>query len=328
MAKNFTAFLLKDFDVPLCLLDYPREDVCDQSTWGGADLSARLYSRASVGCRTVPPKCWTRPNPRIFSPGAACRFLRRELFAMPRRQMLRPESLAIRSSSRHWALRTRPKLGGVKLNLRSADEVSAAVMEMSGLSESYLIEKMVDGVVAELIVGVARDEGFGPYLLLGGGGALVEILKDSAALLLPTTREWGLDSLHQLKCVPLLNSFTEIEHSRGALGRSGQYAPAPPLAPGTGFLAAPAVPAALTRASAPQSICAAGGSSPAPSVRRTEPRWPSVETCAGTTRGRRVRSRDPRGSHSSIHPRRPSARSRPLRERSFSRYPVFSRAQE
>ncbi|MBW2542189.1 MAG: acetate--CoA ligase family protein, partial [Deltaproteobacteria bacterium] len=37
MAENFTAFLAGDFDVSLCVLDYPREDVCDQSTWGGAE---------------------------------------------------------------------------------------------------------------------------------------------------------------------------------------------------------------------------------------------------------------------------------------------------
>ena len=37
MAENFTAFLSEDFDVSLCVLDYPREDVCDQSTWGGAE---------------------------------------------------------------------------------------------------------------------------------------------------------------------------------------------------------------------------------------------------------------------------------------------------
>ncbi len=36
-AKNFSALLSEDFDVALCLLDYPREDLCDQSTWGGAE---------------------------------------------------------------------------------------------------------------------------------------------------------------------------------------------------------------------------------------------------------------------------------------------------
>jgi acyl-CoA synthetase (NDP forming) len=37
MADKFTAFLSEDFDVSLCVLDYPREDLCDQSSWGGAE---------------------------------------------------------------------------------------------------------------------------------------------------------------------------------------------------------------------------------------------------------------------------------------------------
>jgi acyl-CoA synthetase (NDP forming) len=37
MADKFTAFLSEGFDLSLCLLDYPREDICDQSSWGGAE---------------------------------------------------------------------------------------------------------------------------------------------------------------------------------------------------------------------------------------------------------------------------------------------------
>jgi len=37
MADKFTAFLSEEFDLSLCLLDYPREDICDQSSWGGAE---------------------------------------------------------------------------------------------------------------------------------------------------------------------------------------------------------------------------------------------------------------------------------------------------
>ena len=96
---------------------------------------------------------------------------------------------------------------GVRLNLRNADEVSAAVKDCSSLSENYLVEKMITGVVAELIVGVALDEQFGPYLLLGGGGILVEMMKDSVSLLLPTTREQVLHALGQLKCAPLFKGF-------------------------------------------------------------------------------------------------------------------------
>ena len=35
--KNFSALLAQEFDVALCLLDYPRDDRCDQSTWSGAE---------------------------------------------------------------------------------------------------------------------------------------------------------------------------------------------------------------------------------------------------------------------------------------------------
>jgi len=66
---------------------------------------------------------------------------------------------------------------------------------------------MVDGVVAELIVGVARDEQFGPYLLIGGGGILVEMMKDSVSLLIPASREQVQQALGQLKCAPLLYGF-------------------------------------------------------------------------------------------------------------------------
>lgn len=98
-------------------------------------------------------------------------------------------------------------VGGVRLNLRSADEVASAMSMMEGLSKTFLVEHMVEGVVAEIIVGVAQDEQFGPYLVVGGGGILVELMKDSASLLLPVTREQVLDALDGLQCAPLLNCF-------------------------------------------------------------------------------------------------------------------------
>jgi acyl-CoA synthetase (NDP forming) len=99
------------------------------------------------------------------------------------------------------------EVGGVRLKLGTADEVTAAMIEMSGLSKSFLIEKMVEGVVVELIVGVARDEQFGPYLIVGAGGFLVELVKDSKVILLPTTRELVLHAMAQLKCADLLNGY-------------------------------------------------------------------------------------------------------------------------
>jgi acetyl-CoA synthetase len=98
-------------------------------------------------------------------------------------------------------------VGGVRLNLRSADDVASAMKMMAGLSKMFLVERMVEDAVAEIIVGVAQDEQFGPYLVVGGGGILVELMKDSASLLLPVTREQVLDALDGLQCAPLLNCF-------------------------------------------------------------------------------------------------------------------------
>jgi acyl-CoA synthetase (NDP forming) len=99
------------------------------------------------------------------------------------------------------------EVGGVRLDLRSADDVTSAMAMMASLSESFLVERMIEGAVAELIVGVAQDEQFGPYLVVGGGGLLVELMKDSASLLLPVTREHVLEALDGLRCAPLLNCF-------------------------------------------------------------------------------------------------------------------------
>jgi len=85
--------------------------------------------------------------------------------------------------------------------------VAAAVTGISHLSESFLVEKMIEDVVAELIVGVAHDEQFGPYLLVGGGGILVEMVKDSASLLLPASGERVAEALGELKCAPLFHGF-------------------------------------------------------------------------------------------------------------------------
>ncbi len=53
--------------------------------------------------------------------------------------------------------------------------------------------------MAELIVGVARDEQFGPYLIVGGGGILVELMKDSQSILLPVDKRRVLEALGKLQ---------------------------------------------------------------------------------------------------------------------------------
>ena len=97
--------------------------------------------------------------------------------------------------------------GAVALNLIDAGTVQAAAERMAALSGRILVERMVSDGVAELIVGIDRDAQFGPYLVVGFGGVLVELIDDSHTLLLPTDREQVLAALQSLKTAPMLTGY-------------------------------------------------------------------------------------------------------------------------
>ena len=97
--------------------------------------------------------------------------------------------------------------GAVKLNLRDADAVCAAAEAMAALGNGLYVERMVTGGVAELIVGITRDPLFGPVMTVGTGGVLVELLKDSVTLLLPSSGEDIEAALRALKMFPLLDGY-------------------------------------------------------------------------------------------------------------------------
>ena len=97
--------------------------------------------------------------------------------------------------------------GAVKLNLRDEASVRAAAEQLAGLGTGLYVERMVEGGVAELIVGFTRDPLFGPVMTVGSGGVLVELLKDSATLLLPASRDEVEAALRGLKLFPLLDGF-------------------------------------------------------------------------------------------------------------------------
>jgi acyl-CoA synthetase (NDP forming) len=110
-------------------------------------------------------------------------------------------------------------LGAVTLHLHSAGEVTKAVERMTRsvgrlspgaaelVVENFLVERMVTGAVAELIIGINRDEQFGPALVIGAGGTLVELITDSVSLLLPTTRDAVTEAIGTLLVSKLLRGF-------------------------------------------------------------------------------------------------------------------------
>lgn len=94
--------------------------------------------------------------------------------------------------------------GAVRLNLGAGDvEAAAAEMPVS----RFLIEEMVRGAVAELLVGITRDPAHGFVLTLAAGGVLTELLEDSASLLLPAARDDMETALRGLKVFALLAGF-------------------------------------------------------------------------------------------------------------------------
>ena len=99
------------------------------------------------------------------------------------------------------------EVGAVKLNLRSAEQVEAAVQAMAGLSDRFLVEQMAGDSVAEIIIGVRHDPQFGLALTVGAGGVLVELLRDAVTLLLPVTRDDVQVALQSLRCWPLLRGY-------------------------------------------------------------------------------------------------------------------------
>ncbi|PVA10311.1 acyl-CoA synthetase [Pelagivirga sediminicola] len=95
--------------------------------------------------------------------------------------------------------------GAVALNLATSDAVMAAAGRMG--APAYLLEEMITGAVAELLIGVVRDPAHGLILTLAAGGVLTEILQDSASLILPVTEDDITEALQSLRIAPMLAGY-------------------------------------------------------------------------------------------------------------------------
>ncbi len=84
--------------------------------------------------------------------------------------------------------------GGVRLDLRSADDVRAAWRHIAGAVPpadfgGVSVQRMVPPGGWELILGAIEDPQFGRVLLIGAGGILVEVMRDRALVLPPLSPE-------------------------------------------------------------------------------------------------------------------------------------------
>jgi hypothetical protein len=141
-----------------------------------------------------------------------------------------PVALKIRSPD----ILHKTEAGGVALGLQDRGAVAAAAQALVASAratapdariDGFLVQEMVSGI--EAIVGARSDELYGPMLLVGAGGILVELVEDAALRLLPVTADEVGAMVDGLKLARLLSGFrgrpaadrAALEATALALGR-------------------------------------------------------------------------------------------------------------
>jgi acyl-CoA synthetase (NDP forming) len=104
-------------------------------------------------------------------------------------------------------------VGGVVLGLDSAAAVAAAVETLAGRMraigerlEGVLLQREIRGGI-EALVGVTTDPTFGPLVVCGLGGVLVELLRDVSFHLTPVTDVDAREMIERLRARRLLDGY-------------------------------------------------------------------------------------------------------------------------
>lgn len=103
-------------------------------------------------------------------------------------------------------------VGAVKLNVPVSDapdecEKMMGMLNSKGLTVDYLVvqEMVSDGI--EMLAGSTHDPAFGPLVVAGMGGKLVELLKDISTRLAPIDREDADQMISELRTAKILDGY-------------------------------------------------------------------------------------------------------------------------
>jgi acetyl-CoA synthetase (ADP-forming) len=106
-------------------------------------------------------------------------------------------------------------VGGVKVNLNSADEVFSNFNEIkknvlnkspNAAIHGVLVQKMAPSST-EIVIGAIRDAQFGPAVMFGLGGIFIELLKDVSFRITPIIKEEALEMIKEIKGYQLLEGY-------------------------------------------------------------------------------------------------------------------------
>lgn len=106
-------------------------------------------------------------------------------------------------------------IGGVKLGLANVTQVVRAYQSIMASIKTLAPRANISGVSiqrmarpgVELIIGMHRDSQFGPVIMFGLGGILVEVFKDVSFRLVPVTIRDATEMVHEIKGLPLLQGY-------------------------------------------------------------------------------------------------------------------------
>lgn len=121
--------------------------------------------------------------------------------------------VALKVASREIAHKS--DVGGVHLGLKDEIAVRSAYQAIMTAVKKHQPSAKVSGVTVqrmalpgiELIIGMSHDPNFGPVMLFGLGGTLVEVLDDVVLRVLPIDRRDASMMLSELRGRPLLDGF-------------------------------------------------------------------------------------------------------------------------
>ncbi|HUV44228.1 MAG TPA: acetate--CoA ligase family protein [Dehalococcoidales bacterium] len=109
--------------------------------------------------------------------------------------------------------------GGVELGLETAEQVGEAYDNIIAAIGKAFPDAKIQGVSVqkmarpgvEVIVGMSKDAQFGPVLMFGLGGILVEILKDVSFRIVPLVKRDAAEMIRDIKGYPILEGYRGSE---------------------------------------------------------------------------------------------------------------------
>jgi acyl-CoA synthetase (NDP forming) len=112
-------------------------------------------------------------------------------------------------------------IGGVKVGLQNATQVSKAYREIMTSVRKKQPKANIHGISVqpmakpgvEIIIGMSKDPQFGPVLMFGLGGILVEILKDVSFRIVPLAKRDAKEMIRDIKGYPVLEGYRGQEPS-------------------------------------------------------------------------------------------------------------------